>query len=167
MKTYIFLSITFIIMISLNSCSNKSSDALIPENNPSGYYTYKSSSKYYKENSNNEPISNTSEGFMNINWYQGNSSINISINPFYGYSYYLEGEITETHGDTTLFRLRGQVVSINNKKFTVIGNSGVEVPNLGRQDGYFVQDKKIVYSFKSTDNKSYETTETYTKGDKK
>ncbi len=166
MKRYFFLSIVFIITFSLNSCENKSSDESIPENDPSGYYTYTSFSKYYTDD-NDEPISNTSDGYMNVSWYQGSSNISITVSPFYGYQYFLTGDIIETHGDTTLFRFRGQVVNINNQSFTVIGNNAVDVPNFGKYDGYYIQDKKIEYSYKSTNKDTYENTETYTEASKR
>ena len=164
MKTYIYSSLLFVIIISMNSCT-KNSDYPIEENDPSGDYTYTSYSKYNVD-SDDESISATSDGFMFVSWYNQNTSsnIDITVNPDFGYSYYLRASTIDTHGDTTTFRINSQVINVNGDDYKIVGNKGVYVPYLGEYDGYFIQDKKIVYSFKSTNIENYEITETYTEG---
>jgi len=147
----------------MDSCT-KSSDNPI-ENNPSGDYAYTSKSKYNVDND-EEPINATSKGSMVVSWYSQNvsSDINITVNPDFGYSYYLSASTIETHGDTTSFRINSQIINVNGEDYKIIGNKGVFIPYLGEYDGYFIQDKKIVYSFKSTNIENYEITETYTEG---
>lgn len=167
MKIYSFLSIAFILIISFNSCTNsKESDAPLIANDPSGDYSYVSNSKYFTDNNDN-PITRTSDGLMYVTWNYESTNINITVNPSVGYSYYLTGTIKETHGDTTAFNIDYQIIYMNGTDYKITGNSDVDVPNIGTYDGYYIQDKKIVYSFKSTNTESYETTETKTEGIKK
>jgi len=164
MKRYIFLSLAFVITIAMSSCT-KNSDAPIDENNPSGDYEYTSNSRYYTDG-NEDPLEYSSDGLMYVSWYLESTSINITVNPFIGYSYELKGTNLDCHGDTTTFRLSYQIVYISDQEYKIIGKKDVDVPNIGTYDGYYIQDKKIVYSFKSTNTESYETTETRTEGRK-
>jgi len=164
MKIYTLLSIALLI-ISLGSCTNKQSDSPINDNNPTGDYSYVSNSKYHTDN-NSEPISAVSDGLMYVTWYIESTSINITVNPNIGYSYNLTCTNLETHNDTTTFRLNSQVINLNGTEYKIVGNNDVYLPHLGNFDGFFVKDKKIVYSFKSFNSDSFETTYTFTEGNK-
>jgi len=165
MKKYILLSLVIGVLL-VSSCTSNKSDGMIPENNPSGDYLYVSSSKYYSSNDDLE-YEGSSDGYMYVNWYSGNSTIDIDITPNIGYTYSIQGSNLEQHGDTTTFRISAQTITIGNSQFNVRGTNGVAVPNLGNYDGYYVQDKKIVYAFKSSNIENYESTETSTEGTKR
>jgi hypothetical protein len=162
MKIYTYITLFVTVIVLLGSCSTKDSDVPITENDPSGDYSYTSYSKYYTDNG--EMTEATSDGLMYVSWYQESTSITITVNPYIGFSYYIKGSDLESHGDTTTFKINYQVINVDGTDFKISGNKGVDVPNLGKYDGYYVNGKKIVYSFKSSNLDSYENTETYTEG---
>ena len=165
MKKNILFSLIFA-LITISSCSIKDSDAPIPINDPSGDYLYISNSKYFSSEGKIEH-EGASDGSMYVQWYSGNTNIDIQITPNIGYSYNIRGTNLQTHGDTTTFRISTQTVSINDQKFNLRGTNGIDVPNLGNYDGYYIKDSLIIYAFKSSNIENYESTETYTEGTKR
>ena len=147
----------------MSSCSKKDSDAPIPDNDPTGDYLYSSQSKSYSADGELEH-DGISEGAMYVSWYTGSTTMSIQISPNIGYSYTIKGSNLEVHGDTTTFRISSQVVKINETSFNLRGNNDINVPGIGKYDGYFVKNKKIIYAFKSSNIEDYETTETRTEG---
>ncbi len=167
MKKYVLLSLVFIAAL-LSSCQKSYSDNEIPtnDNNPSGDYLYSSNSKYYSGEDQIE-YEGLSKGNMHVNWTSGNTTMSIQITPNIGYSYSILASNLENHGDTTTFRISAQTVTIQNETFNLRGTNAIDVPNIGKYDGYFIQNKQIVYAYKSSNIENYEFTETTTEGNKR
>jgi len=165
MKKYILFSLV-LTLVTISSCSKKYSDSPIPSNDPTGDYIYTSSSKYYSSELivEHEGIS---DGSMYVQWYSGSTSIDIEITPNIGYSYNIRGTNLQTHGDTTTFRISSQIVNINDQEFNLRGTNSINVPNIGKYDGYYIKDSLIIYAFRSSNIENYETTETTTEGTKR
>jgi len=165
MKTYIYLAAVTLLFIA-SSCTKSGYDDQPPINNPSGDYSYTSTSKYYS-NINKLEYEGISLGNLYVNWYEYDDNVFIAVTPNIGYSYTIKADNLTAHGDTTTFRINSQVIYLNESQFNLRGTNSITVGDLGNFDGYFIKDKQIEYAFRSSNIESYEITETSTIGTKR
>jgi len=150
----LFTLITFVITIS--SCGKGNEMEALPENSANGDYLYESHSKYYHSDGQFD-TEITSNGSIYLK--SSNSMLFIDIRPSIGYTYQLQCNNVQHHGDTTTFRITQQEISMGEQLFSLEGTNDLSVGSFGMHDGYYTG-KKVYFKYRSINKLSLEIAKT-------